>query len=673
MEILNENLNENIPLSEVPLAVTLDGATLIGVNNEGRTRRFNANSVNSPVLGEATASTVPVANAASGQYYGATAGVTYPNFGNITIPLEEDGKSVYDARLIRQGSSWVAKYSKLGVESLGNVATITGTTNALESAFVDAKTLNLGMLSNGRMTSISGEDTNSSYKKTGLVPVHPTWILSFDRTKDGNSRHIMYDEFQNQLGILTYTINQDTSLHPKIRFIRFSDLNGYMNAVTITVKESIGINLGVKINETEDKRANEQSNTDNYFNWQESIPSATLSSGNIVSNSAGLRISPFMKLKRGHSGWLAIYGVYNTINPWAFAFYAETGAFISQTAISASVVPLFPTADGRWAEVEVPANAVYFRLRWDHRAENTEEQLSKIRIIDREAWRILLANTFTFFSGEMNANRIRDIIRAERIINTSLAEKKWYKCGTSITANNMSEGSWNIWPNGALKPKMVHSRASGGATLTSGYDGFGQEYLNDGNTFMRQCELYYRDIENGTLPPPDILTIEGGTNDFGNNNPYSYVTPSELGSTPYDLYMEQTFMTPPPGHNTLIPLQEIPRTKVAGALRYIVERIGSISPNTIFIIFTPIQSTLHNQLNAQRVVRDIKWMANRLSVPVIDCWNAAGMPMLWDYGTDRRFLGDRVHPFTDSGQTRGSAVMGRFILNEFLKIFIPNV
>ena len=559
------------------------------------------------------------------------------------------------------------------ITDLNGFAPINGASNALESAFVNIKTLSLGILSNGRMTNIGSADTNASYKKTDFIPVHPTWILNANRTKDTNSWHIMYDEFQNALGRLNLALGIDTSLHPKTRFIRFSDLNGYMTAVTITVKESMGLDLGRKLYETELKKVNEQSAVDNYFNWEENIPNATVTStGAISANAGGLRTTPFMKLKEGHSGWLVVAPIYNSINPWALVFYDAAGVFISSISIPSggSVIPLFGP-QWRYGEVQIPAQAVYFRLRWDHRAENTDLQLQSLRIIDREAWRIFLSTSF--FRGEINSARVRDIILGDKVINNSLANKFVCKLGDSITANNISQGSWNIWFNGALNPQSLTSRASGGATLTSKFVGFGQDYLNDGNTFMRQCETVYRDIAAGTIAPPDIVIIMGGTNDFDNNNPTSFVTPTEQGSLPYDEYMEQTFLTNAPAYNTLKPLADVSRTKVAGAIRYIVERLGTISPNTVFIVCTPIQSTLHSQLNAQRVVRDIKWIAGRLCIPVIDQWHASGMTPLWDYGTDRRFLADRIHPFSDSGQARGSAVMGRFIVNEFLKIFIPNV
>ena len=555
---------------------------------------------------------------------------------------------------------------------VSSLAPINGASNSLESAFVNIKTLSLGVLSNGRMTNISSADTNASYKKTDFIPVHPTWILNADRTKDVNSWHIMYDEFKNALGRFNPALGIDTSLHPKTRFIRFSDLNGYMNAVTITVKESIGLDLAKKVNETELKKVNEQSAVDNYFNWEENIPNATLSAGAIIGNAGGLRTTPFMKLKEGHSGWLVVAPIYNSINPWGIAFYTADGTYISLVSIPAggTVMPLFG-AQWRYGEVQVPAEAVYFRLRWDHRAENTDAQLQSLRIIDREAWRIFLVNSF--FSGEINSARIRDIILGDKVIDNSLASKFICKLGDSITANNAGQGSWSIWFNGALNPRSTTSRATGGATLTSNFVGFGQDYLNDGNTFLRQCETVYRDIEAGTIAPPDMVIIMGGTNDF-DNTLRSFVTQEELAASglPYDEYMESTFYANSPSYNTLKPLTDVPRNKVAGAIRYIVERLGTISPNTIFVICTPMQSTIHNQLNAERVVRDIKWIANRLSIQLIDCWGKSGMTMLWDFSPNRRFTGDGVHPFTSTGQTRGAYVLGRFVVNELLKIFIPN-
>lgn len=556
-----------------------------------------------------------------------------------------------------------------------NKADVHGPVNTLDSVFVDNRTLDKGTFTDGRLTNLASADTNASYKKSDFIAVHPSWILSFNRNKDANSWHVMYDEFKKPLGRLNPVLNTDTSLLPRTRYIRLSDLSGNMTGLTITIKNAISVPLSSVIKITEEISTNEQSAVANYFNWQDIIPAATISTtGDVITNIASIRTTPFMKLKEGHSGWLVVAPIYNSINSWAIAFYRADGSWISTVSMPAggiAVVPLFGP-QWRYGEVQVPAESVYFRLRWDHRTENTDAQLQSIRIVDRNDWRIFVSQSF--FSGTLNSARVKDIILSERIIDNSLANKSVYKLGDSITANNMGEGSWNIWFNGALRPRSIVNKAVGGATLTSSANFFGPEYLNDGNTFLKYAEQLYRDIEAGTIPPPDILMIMGGTNDFDNTNK-SFVTPAELTASglPYDEYMESTFFTNSPTYNTLKPLTSVPRSKVAGALRYIVERIGTISPNTIFIICTPIQSTLHDQLNAQRVVRDIKWISNRMSIPIIDQWNASGMPMMWDYGTDRRFLGDRVHPFTDSGQTRGSAVMGRFVSSEFLKIFIPNV
>jgi hypothetical protein len=118
------------------------------------------------------------------------------------------------------------------------------------------------------------------------------------------------------------------------------------------------------------------------------------------------------------------------------------------------------------------------------------------------------------------------------------------------------------------------------------------------------------------------------------------------------------------------------KVKIAGAMRYIVERAGTKFPDVQFVFCTPSQSTLHNPINQIRCVKEMKWMANRLCIPVIDVWGEAQMPMLWDYydedGTEHhRWLDDRVHTY-NTGQgsnASGWQRQGKYIARRFSDIF----
>jgi len=666
------DVNENRPIGEIPLIQNLTGATILGTDAAGKASRFPATSISGTALGIADASTVPLVGATTGQYYDATPGVTYPNFGNIAIPLTESGNTIYNAKLVKQGNGWVAKYDRMSADQLGNVAKVKGATDSLEGVFLVSKSLDLGLATAGRYTNAFTQDTNSSYKKTDFIPVAPEWILTIATSQSSNCFSVEFDQFQQPLRTMSWTAGQPYTLHPNARFVRFSQLGSASTPVSYNVQVTSAISssfrgVTTKVMEGETTITPK---SDNVFNWRTIIHNASLgSTGGLIYNAATYKTTPLIPITE--TGAYVVNPVVNTINSWRLASYDANGVFIAYEGI-AGANTLVDQMLGRYAQFSpatVPSNARYVRFCFDFRAENTQEQLESISLIPLKAWRSLLNNRK--LSGTISSSDVRNLIKVDRVINNDITNLRVLKLGDSITANLMSAGSWNIWFNGALGPFSVNSYATGGATLSSTEPYFGDQYrTSGGNTFMRQCEAAYYGISNGTIPMPDIFMIMGGTNDFDVGR---HVTPAEQGSTDYDEYMEQTFFTQSPGYNTLIPLENVNRGKVAGALRYIVERLGTIAPNAIFIICTPIQSTLHNQLNARRTVRDIRWAAERLNIPLIDQWRSAGMPMLWDYGDNRRFLGDRIHPFTDTGQTRGSAVMGRFVTNEFLKLFIPNV
>lgn len=227
-----------------------------------------------------------------------------------------------------------------------------------------------------------------------------------------------------------------------------------------------------------------------------------------------------------------------------------------------------------------------------------------------------------------------------------------------------------------FRPKHVYNYAVGGATVSETSGEFGNDLIALGdNSLCKQAEQFISDYASDSVEVPDIIFIVGGTNDFGATSPNRFVTTAELGSTDYDEYMEETFMMPEQAsydNNIISELNTIPYNKVAGGIRYIVERLLITFPTTKFFICTPIQSTAHNMFQQLKTVRDIRWMANRLSIPLIDQWGAAQMPMLFDYKRDagatdqHKLLGDNVHPFDNTGiEFAGMKISGKFISNEF--------
>ena len=200
---------------------------------------------------------------------------------------------------------------------------------------------------------------------------------------------------------------------------------------------------------------------------------------------------------------------------------------------------------------------------------------------------------------------------------------------------------------------------------------------NEGTkSFSRELEIAITDYENGTIDAPDVILSVGCTNDFDYTT--HQVTDDEIteGMT-YDEYMEEQFMTVISNSKRILkPIEDVNTLKLAGAMRYIVQRAGTIFPNCKFVFCTPSQSTLHNPISQMRCVREMKWMANRLCVPIIDVWNEAQMPMLWDYydedGTQHhRFLDDRVHTYNTGGGSNaiGWKRQGEYIARRFSEIF----
>lgn len=141
----------------------------------------------------------------------------------------------------------------------------------------------------------------------------------------------------------------------------------------------------------------------------------------------------------------------------------------------------------------------------------------------------------------------------------------------------------------------------------------------------------------------------------------------------YDTFMEHKFMTDE--SNNIIPINNIPTFKLAGAIRYLIQRVGTLFPNCRYMICTSLQAPNH-WLDQNKCHQEIKWIANRLSIPVIDVSGQANTPMLWDIkkqdGTQpRRFINDGFHPYGsqdsegDSFITAAAMYQRKFIAEAF--------
>lgn len=561
-------------------------------------------------------------------------------------------------------------------DSLGSSTTAYGTQRLVTEVDASVKNIqgtrniSLGTLQDGRYSTESTQDAATAYKKTDFIEVDPTWIGRLNSAQDANTLSVQFDEFRQPINRITYTANTDFTFDPRTKYIRISGTTATMNAKVFSVRESIGQQLATNVN----KVVNNQKKTGlslNYFNWQTDFLyqfTMAMTDGAITKVSSNYSATPAYNLKSRTP--VIVGNIFVISNPIRIHWYRADGTQISYQEIPTA--SFFRTMEfSRYYVVsEVPpTDAQYFRVRYEYTTSSTTAQLQRLFISHIEYLPGL--ENYYGFKTQLTEQDVLNLDVLDDKINRTVTDKVFEVLGDSNTANLLGRGAWNIKFRDYLMPLRYTVRAEGGATLSSTEALFGQEYLTGGNTIIRQCERIIEQVINNTsYIKPDTIIIMGGTNDFDVSR---HVTPTMLGTTPYDEYMESNFMTNSPSYNTLKDLTTVNRGQVAGAIRYIVERLGTYLPNARIIIATPIQSTLHNQLSASRVVRDIKWMANRLSIPVLDQWGKSNMPMLWDYGTNRRYLSDRVHVFSTDSQTVGSPIMGRFMVSEFLKEYIPLV
>lgn len=235
-----------------------------------------------------------------------------------------------------------------------------------------------------------------------------------------------------------------------------------------------------------------------------------------------------------------------------------------------------------------------------------------------------------------------------------------------------------------LRPATWTNYSNGGWTMT--YEGpyFGQDiytyggyasYLYNLEKFFVDYDAYIADpINNDPRYAPDVFMVASCINDFINPTE-AWATDAEISASglSYDQYMEDTFVSSGVSNDTLIPLENIDLTKVAGSLRYIIERVYRKFPKCYIVVITPNKTSNHRRENQYKCVRDMIWMAERLNVQVIDVFNKGNqMIPLKEFrdsvsGTrDELYLTqDGIHHYGSTGN--GDQRHGRFITNELIK------
>lgn len=276
--------------------------------------------------------------------------------------------------------------------------------------------------------------------------------------------------------------------------------------------------------------------------------------------------------------------------------------------------------------------------------------------------------------------------------------------GNTSTFEGESMPGWLRYFVDAVKPKSVYNSSAGGYTLTDASKTFVDDVVqNPSNSFISLLENTISryneqpEVAHG-IPTPDYVFICGCANDMGktrdtsvtgNFSTVSYINQEDLesvdinpNSLSYDDLMDNIFIR----HNVdnvsiLNEMNEVPIFKIAGAVRYIVLRVGNLFPNCKFVVSTNLINAQSFSYSAQENCnKELRWIANRLSIPVIDVARRSNTPPLWEYkhqGVEtltHRFLADSVHFYggadSDSKGFNTSAAMrmGYLFASEFERI-----
>lgn len=276
--------------------------------------------------------------------------------------------------------------------------------------------------------------------------------------------------------------------------------------------------------------------------------------------------------------------------------------------------------------------------------------------------------------------------------------------GNTSTFEGESMPGWIRYFVDAVKPKSVYNSSAGGYTLTDASKTFIDDVVqNPSNSFISLLENTISryneqpDVSHG-IPTPDYVFICGCANDMGktrdtsvtgNFSGVSYINDDDMKSVDinpdslsYDDLMDNIFIR----HNVdnvsiLNEMNEVPIFKIAGAVRYIVLRVGNLFPNCKFVVSTNLINAQSFSYSAQENCnKELRWIANRLSIPVIDVARRTNTPPLWEYkrqGVEqitRRYLADGVHFYggQDSNNkgfnTSAAMRMGYLFASEFERI-----
>ncbi|WP_443945613.1 SGNH/GDSL hydrolase family protein [Pedobacter sp. AW1-32] len=174
--------NENQPIDEIAPATSIAGAKILGIAANGDTNLFEISDIKGDYKGLALPDTNPGVPVLA-QSYDAKPGVTYPLFLGtngqpISIPTSVEGKPVIAAKLIFNGSNWVAEYNGTDIDLVdytktkdlpivGGGKNLANYQSYIDNSAIEGSTGNLIYLDGGRVSTPIKVSSNTNYTYSG--------------------------------------------------------------------------------------------------------------------------------------------------------------------------------------------------------------------------------------------------------------------------------------------------------------------------------------------------------------------------------------------------------------------------------------------------------------------------------------------------------------------------
>ncbi len=581
--------------------------------------------------------------------------------GSVVIPYEN-----YEPFLREIGASQMPT-PEISSKTIGRILDI----------YQDRKQIEITGRTAGRWDGVktySLADTNASYERSGKLPLKEYETVFLEFTANANAKNIAFDIAGNPLAEIP--TNTNFVLPKGTDFIAISNITSVLNAKVYRI-ESVKKELFNEIQRKEPVI----NRSGNIFNRQLLKFSQLFSTG--VIGSSGNKSTTAMQEVEPETEYYLYGSIFNDGQGRNFCFWQSDGTFIdaSLNFVSAdySATKKSPNLPNNLIKITTPALAKYLRFEF-HAGDTTQTAgIENFKIIKASDWEVINNDEERFRSENTYSDIKREISMVTKQV-PNYYNKNILVFGDSISAvgvlANKNGAGWVREVTQLLRPKNFYNYANGGWKLTDTSSSFESGYLTTGeNSFIKELEQFISDYNGGagTVEAPDVIMIMGCVNDT-DTAPTRYTTTAEIGTTDRDTYLETQFFTDSAtaSYNTvtLKELSTINRGKIVGALRYIVQRAGTVFPNTKFIIATSTQTTANTVNNQMKCRKDMIWAAERMGIPLIDQWGKGGLPTFWDYQTPGRYLFDKVHPYQDGSNILYSAqIMGRFVVNEMIKLF----